>query len=104
MALELLIALAIPLVLLFLGCIPLFIAVKVLDGDATFLKVVSIKLLAVIISAVLSIFLGILGAPLGVIIMLFIYMYAFKLGFFKALFAWLIEIAVFGLFSLAAIA
>jgi hypothetical protein len=74
-----------------IGTLPLYLAVHVLGGDATFVKVLIVKIAAAVLAVVLTVFLNKIGALIAGVLTLFIYKFMFDLGFFRAIMAWLIE-------------
>ena len=99
MALELLWNILIYIVILAVSTIPLLIAVKILGGRASILRVILVNVGVAIILAVLKQFLtGVLWSfivPIVLfIILLIIYSTMFELGWIKAVFAWILQFVV----------
>ncbi|MBN1544194.1 hypothetical protein JW898_01895 [Candidatus Woesearchaeota archaeon] len=77
-----------------IGTLPLHIAVRILGGDVSFLKVILVKVAAAVVAGILTNFLGIIGALIAGIATLFIYKLIFDLSLIRAIIAWVIETLV----------
>jgi hypothetical protein len=82
-----------PLVFL-LPVIPLYIVVKILGGEITFLKAIGVKLAGLILAIIGSFVLGGLGPIIITVLMIIVYKMAFHLGVFRAIIAWILETVV----------
>lgn len=88
------VGLLILLAVMLVAAIPLTIAVKLMGGEASLMKVVFANILVgVIVYGVKFLFASIPGF-VSFVLMLFIYKVMFKLGWLKTFFAWLLQIVV----------
>lgn len=82
------------LIILIISAIPLNIAVKLLGGDSSILKVIVVNLAVGFAALLLNSFFGVLGGLISFIAMLFIYKVAFDLGLIRAFLAWILQAIV----------
>ncbi|MFC1722848.1 hypothetical protein ACFL0V_01800 [Nanoarchaeota archaeon] len=80
----------IPIVIL-VPILPLYLAIKVLGGEASFLRVLVIKLLELPLIIGLILLIGPLGGLAGFATMFLIYKFAFQLSFKQTIKAWTLE-------------
>ncbi|MFH1126684.1 MAG: hypothetical protein ABIG84_04335 [archaeon] len=74
--------------IILISALPLYFAVKLLGGEATIFKVLMVNLIAAIVGAVFKL-------PLiGFLLLLFIYKEVFKLSWFGAFAAWILQFVV----------
>jgi len=81
------------LLAIIVSSLPLYFSVRLFGGDASILKVFFTNILVAIISSVLLRLFG-FGALIILLSTILVYMFMFKLGFFRAFFAWLIQYVV----------
>lgn len=82
-------------ILIFLiAALPLHIAVKMMGGKTTLFRTAFISAIAGVVVYIVKSMLTEWGGLIAFIAMLFIYMTAFKIGFFKALVAWFLQFIV----------
>jgi hypothetical protein len=74
-----------------LGVFPLYIIVKLLGGKVSIIKALVIKVAAVVITLLLSMAFGIAGPIVVALILMVLYMVAFRIGIIRAFLAWLLE-------------
>ena len=85
-------------VVLLVSAIPLNIAVKLLGGRSSLLKVVLVNILvAVLVTFVEGLF-GIFAGIVSFVVMLFVYKTLFQLGWVKAFLAWVLQFVLIVLF------
>jgi len=77
-----------------IGVIPLYLAIKIMGGEATILRIILAKLSGLVIGALGSLFLGVIGGVTSLIITILIYKVVFDLGFLRTIIVWLIEAAI----------
>ena len=81
----------ITIVAFLLSGIPLYLAVKLLGGKTGILKTAIVLFVSGLIVAAIKNYVDTLGALLAFIVMIWIYKESFKLGWFGAFFAWLLQ-------------
>jgi hypothetical protein len=74
-----------------LGVFPLYLIVKILGGRVSLIKALVIKVAAVIITLLLSMAFGVIGPIIVAIVLIALYMFAFRIGVIRAFLAWLLE-------------
>jgi len=79
------------LLIFILGIFPLYIIVKLLGGRVSLIKALVIKVAAVVITLLLSMAFGIIGPLVVAVVLIVLYMFAFRIGIIRALLAWLLE-------------
>jgi len=94
--LEILAAISLVSVLIIIGilvvsAIPLNIAVKVLGGESSIIKVIIVNILVGASAAILALVIDKFLAIASFIVMIFIYKEMFKIGWIKAFFAWVFQ-------------
>ncbi len=75
-------------VIIIISALPLYFAVKFLGGKATIFKVLMVNLIVGIVGAVLDV------PVVGFVLLLFVYKEVFKLSWFSAFFAWILQFVV----------
>jgi len=85
---------------LVISAVPLYVAVKLIGGKTTLLKVILVNIIIWIIALVLRTRFGILAGLLTFVAMLFIYSAMFKFGLFRAFIAWFLQGVVIIIFVL----
>ncbi len=83
-----------------LAAIPLYFAVEFLGGKVTFLNVLLVNLITGVLYAVLRSWSFFFGGVLAFILMIWIYHEVFRLKWFKAFLAWLLQFVFIALFYL----
>ncbi|MBW2971631.1 hypothetical protein KY359_01215 [Candidatus Woesearchaeota archaeon] len=89
MAIEIMLIIATALFVL--GFFPLYLALKIMGGDASLGKVFLVKLIGGVVYFALHFFLGAIGGAITTLIMLFVYRWIFDMGTIKVIIAWFIE-------------
>jgi len=79
------------LLIFILGIFPLYIIIKLLGGRVSMIKALVIKVAAVIITLLLSMAFGFIGPLVVAIVLIVLYMFAFRIGIIRAFLAWLLE-------------
>jgi hypothetical protein len=82
------------LVALIVMALPLYVSAKVLGGRITFLKAIFVSVGSGVIVALIQNYYAIWGGVLAFLVLILIYKYAFRLGWLRALFVWLLQGAV----------
>ncbi|MBW2999604.1 hypothetical protein KY339_02925 [Candidatus Woesearchaeota archaeon] len=97
-------ALLILLLIVVISALPLHLAVTMLGGRSSILKVIGVSILVAIAVAVINTFFGaFLSMVLGFLALLLIYRAMFEIGFIRAFFAWALQgVIAFLLLALAA--
>ncbi|MBU0461474.1 MAG: hypothetical protein KJ574_02700 [Nanoarchaeota archaeon] len=78
-------------VIILLGVIPLYITIKIMGGEVTFLTAFGVKLFAAILSGVLIFFVGDVGIIITSGLMFVVYKFVFQLGVVKTIIAFIVE-------------
>jgi len=99
-----LIAFVILVIIFLLSAVPLYLAVKLLGGKTTLLKTAFITLVSGIIVVAIEQFFRIWGGLIAFIVLIWIYHEAFRLKWFKAFLAWILQFIILVLFYWAALA
>jgi hypothetical protein len=74
-----------------LGIFPLYIIVKLLGGRVSMMRALLIKVAAVVITLLLSMVFGVIGPLFVAIVLIMLYMFAFRIGIIRAFLTWLLE-------------
>ncbi|MBW6451434.1 MAG: hypothetical protein K0B02_01775 [DPANN group archaeon] len=80
-------------IVLIISAIPLYFSIKLLGGQASFLKVILVNLAAGLILSVFELILGV-GGILGFVILIFIYKEMFDMTYIGAFLAWLLQFII----------
>lgn len=91
---EILTILLILVLIVIISALPLNIAVKLLGGDSSIIKVIGVNLLVFTTVFIINLLVGPLAGIIGFIAMLFIYKISFDLGWFKAFVAWILQAVI----------
>lgn len=94
-------AAAILFVILVVSAIPLNLAVKLLGGRSSILKVILVNLGVWAAGLYLERAFGLFAGLLSFIVMLIIYRYAFDLGWLRAFAAWVLQFVIIAAFVIA---
>ncbi|MBW2981232.1 hypothetical protein KY360_07485 [Candidatus Woesearchaeota archaeon] len=94
MVLEQFALLGIMFIIIVLSALPLYLAVKLLGGKATILKVILVNVIVGIIIPVVKNFIGLFGGIVAFIVLLFIYKEMFSLGWIRAFIVWIMQFIV----------
>ncbi len=86
-----LVLLLITLAIFIISALPLYFAVKMLGGKATLLKILIINLIVALVSFMINFLFQTWGGLIAFILMIWIYKDFFKLGWLRALLAWLLQ-------------
>ena len=97
-------ALAIIILAFLLSALPLYLAIKFLKGKTTLLKTAFVSLLAGIAVAAIQQAFRFWGSLIAFIILIWIYHEAFRLKWFKAFLAWILQFVFLALLYLIALA
>ena len=79
---------------LIVSAIPLNLAVKMLGGDSSILKVILANIAVGLIAIFIAMQFGIYAGIIPFLIMLFVYKYMFEIGLFKAFIAWILQFVI----------
>ena len=82
------------IVVLIITALPLHIAVKMLRGKSSILKVIGTNILVALVTFLIHIFIGAFATILSFIAMLFIYKSMFRMGWFRSFLAWLMQLVI----------
>ena len=85
------------LIIFFLSALPLNIAVKALNGKTNILKTASVILIGGLIVYIIQAVLGFFGGIVSFIVLIWVYRISFRLRWFKALIAWILQFIVLAL-------
>ena len=88
-------------VVLVVSAIPLNIAVKLLGGRSSLLKVVAINLLMGLVNGFLDAKLRIYSGIASFIILLLLYRFMFDIGWIRAILAWVLQFVLVAAFMIA---
>ncbi len=91
------------IVVLVVSAIPLNLAVKILGGRSSILKVILVNFIVGLIGAYLNSTLGWLAGIVSFIAMLFIYKIIFGLGWIRAFLAWILQAVIIAIIIIALI-
>ncbi|MFH1440342.1 MAG: hypothetical protein ABIG89_07260 [Candidatus Woesearchaeota archaeon] len=83
------------------SAIPLNIAVKMLGGKSSWLKAIIANIAVAILSYMISLRITKFSGLLSFIILLLIYKFMFRIGWFRAFIAWLLQLGIIALFWVA---
>ena len=86
------------------SAIPLHLAVILLGGKTNLIKTAIVGLLAGIVAALVKSFLPFWGAFIAFIVLIWIYREAFKLRWWKAFLAWILQFIILAIFIIILIA
>ncbi|MBD3309895.1 hypothetical protein GF351_01615 [Candidatus Woesearchaeota archaeon] len=109
MVMDLIVKILIQILIIVISAIPLWLAVKMLGGKATILKVIIVNLLVALAAFVIGLIIkvGWVGSVLTAVALLFIYSFMFRIGWVRSALAWLLQviiavilIAIFALFGI----
>ncbi|MFC1705003.1 hypothetical protein ACFLZ6_01595 [Nanoarchaeota archaeon] len=81
-------------VLIVISALPLYIAVKLLGGKASIIKVFIVNIIVGILVPIVNSFINWFGGLIAFIVLLFIYKKMFDLGWFRAFVAWVLQFIV----------
>jgi hypothetical protein len=79
------------LLLFIITVFPLYIIVKLLGGRITLINALVIKVVAALLIFLVSLLFGVIGPLVVALILIGIYMLAFRIGIIRAFLAWLLE-------------
>jgi hypothetical protein len=85
----------ITLAIFILSALPLYFSVKLLGGRASILKVIFVNLLVAIVAIAINILFNSWIGLITFILMLWIYKDFFRLGWIRAILAWLLQFVLF---------
>lgn len=83
--------LLITLAIFVVSALPLFFAVKMLGGRTSIIKIIIINVLVALVSFIINFFFHTWGGLLAFILMIWMYKEFFRLGFIRAILAWLLQ-------------
>ena len=81
-----------------ISAIPLNIAVKMIGGHSSIIKVIIANLIVGMVAAYLNNMFGFIAVILSFIVMLFIYKLIFKIGWIRAILAWFLQFVIIAIF------
>ena len=88
----------IDIIIFIIAAIPLYFAVKTLNGKTTFLNTVLVNIITGIMFTVMRNTFPFLGVVFGFILLIWIYHEVFRLKWFKAFVAWILQFVFIALF------
>ncbi|PLW79622.1 hypothetical protein C0585_06515 [Candidatus Woesearchaeota archaeon] len=86
-----------------ISALPLNIAVHLLGGDSSTIKVIIVNISVGIVAALINVYVNVYAGIVAFIAMLFIYKVAFDLGWIRAFFAWILQGIILALLILGLI-
>ena len=84
-----------------LSAIPLHIAVKMLEGKSSLFKAIIANIVVAVLSFMISLKMTRFAGLLSFLALLFVYKIMFRIGWFRASLAWLIQLGIIALFWVA---
>ena len=93
---DLLVRILIKILIIIISAIPLYLAVKLLRGKTTLMKVIIVNFLVAVAAFLIELIvsLGWLGSLLTAVALLFIYKSMFKIGWVRSILVWLLQIVI----------
>ncbi|MBN1175864.1 hypothetical protein JXA48_04435 [Candidatus Woesearchaeota archaeon] len=81
-----------------LSALPLYFAVKLFGGKTKLWKTIIINILAGLVVLIINALFPLIGGIVAFVIILFMYMYFFRIGFLRAVLVWLLEVVLVVIF------
>lgn len=89
------------IIIFIVSAIPLNIAVRLLGGKSSFLKAILVNLIVGTAGYFISTKIKFFATILSFIVLLLIYKVMFRIGWLRALLAWVVQLVIIGIFWLA---
>lgn len=81
-----------------ISAIPLNIAVKMLEGKSNWIKAIIVNMVVAVLSYIIGLKVDNFAGLLSFVILLLVYKVMFRIGWFRAVIAWLIQLGIIALF------
>ena len=81
-----------------LSAIPLHIAIKLLEGKSSLVKAIIANIAVALLSFLIGIKLANYAGLLSFVVLLFVYKIMFRIGWFRAAIAWLLQLGIIAIF------
>ena len=80
------------------SAIPLNIAVKMLEGKSNWIKAIIVNILVAVLSYIISMKIANFAGLLSFVVLLLVYKVMFRIGWFRAIIAWLLQLGIIAFF------